>query len=105
MGGSFGDDEPGDDWLRFTKQMHAQLDHALNWYQLLALREGTSREVLVPKDLLTKLEVAGVYFFCNMSAERILRVLVEKVGDRTTPHRWIQTAAKLLDIPMKRRRN
>jgi len=104
MGGSFGDDEPDDDWERFKFQMHSQLDYALHRYQPIALRQGASREILLPKDLLTKLEVTAAYYFCGMSLERILPRLRERVGDRATLHRWIKKVAKLLDIPMKRRR-
>jgi len=102
-GGSIPDGEPDDDWLRFRKQMHANLDRALDWYHQNALDLGASREVLIPNDLFRKTEVTAVYFFCAKSPEQILPNLVERVGDRTTLHRWIREISKLLDLPTKKR--
>jgi hypothetical protein len=102
-GGSVPEGEPDDDWLQFKKQMHGNLDRALDWYQQNALDLGSSREVLIPNDLFRKTEVTAVYFFCAKNPAQILPILLERVGDRTTVHRWIQEITKLLDIPMKKR--
>lgn len=105
MGGSLPDGQPEDDWLRFKEQIHRSLESALESYRQRAAQLGASREVLVPKDLLLKTEATAVYFFCGKNPGQLLKLLKQKVGDRTTVYRWIREIAKLLEMPMKRRRD
>lgn len=103
MGGSVPDDEPDDDRLRFRKQVHTNLDHALDLYYERVVCKNARREVIVPKDLLRKTEVTAVYLFCSVSPENMLPKLLETVGSRITVYRWIKQIADLLEIPIQKR--
>lgn len=89
-----------DDWERFKKGLHFDLDLALNRYRDSALQSGASKEVKVPSDLEKKLGVAGLYFFRGMSPDEI-GDLRQVARDRTVVYRWLDEIVGLLGLRMR----
>jgi hypothetical protein len=51
VGGSLSPGAEEDDWERFRSALHRDLDRALDQYREKALREGATREFVIPEDL------------------------------------------------------
>ncbi len=95
-------EQPADDWERFKKEIHDQIDGALERFLEKAVQLGASREIKIPDELDKKLEGAALYILCGTGTAQLHSGLRTRVGDVSTVYRWLRETLRLLDLPMKK---